>query len=107
MKGKDIARFVILVFIILFIALYTSQASGYYPNTESKKTTLTEDAIEKFEQDVKEGKEIVAKNYLQEEKHYNNKASKLGMNISNLIEKGFNKTMNAFFKEIDKAVKSK
>lgn len=107
MKGKSIVRFVILIAIILFFALYAAQFTGYYPTTESKKTTLTQDAIEKFEKDVQEGKEIIAKNYLQEEKHYNNKASKLGMRLSNLIEKGFNKTMNAFFTEIDKAVKSK
>ncbi len=107
MKGKNIAKLVMLTLLVFFIALYISQLTGYYEYTESKKTTLTKEAIEKFEKDVKNGKEVEAKNYLQEEKEYNNKASNLGIKISGLIEKGFNKTMNALFKEIDKAVNEK
>lgn len=97
---------VLIVLIILFVALYLTQLTGYYQYTENKKTTLTEDAIKRFEKDVAEGKEIIAKNYLEEEKNYNNKASHLGMKISGLIEKGFNKAMNAIFREVDKAIKS-
>lgn len=84
-----------------------TQLTGYYEYTESKKNTLTNDAIERFEKDVQNGKEIIAKNYLVEEKNYNNKASQLGMKISSFIEGGFNQAMNALFREMDKAIKSK
>lgn len=104
MKAKNIARFTLLILITLFIALYISQMSGYYEYTETKKTTLTKDAIERFEQDVKDGKTIKAENYLPKEKDYNNKISTLGMKVSSLIEKGFNKTMNAIFNQISKTV---
>ncbi len=104
MKGKNIFRLVFLVLIILFIALYLTQLTGYYEFQESKKSSLTKDAIERFEKDVKEGREIVAKNYLVEEKNYQNKASSLGMKVSGLIEKGFNRAMNALFREVDKAI---
>lgn len=107
MKGEKIIKLALLTLVVFFIALYCSQLTGYYEYTESKKTTLTEEAIKRFEKDVAEGKEVEAKNYLQEEKEYNNKASNLGIKISSLIEKGFNKTMNSLFKEIDKAVNSK
>lgn len=107
MKAKNVARLIIFTLIIFFLALYISQLTGYYHYTESKKTTLTEDAIKRFEQDVKDGKEIKARNYLPAEKHYNNKASSLGMKISGLIEKGFNKTMNSLFNGIDKAINEK
>lgn len=107
MKGSGIVKIIVLTLIIFFIALYCSGLTGYYQYTESKKTTLTEDAIKRFEEDLKNGKEIEAKNYLQEEKEYNNKASTLGIKISNLIEKGFNKTMNSLLKEIDNAVNDK
>ena len=107
MKGKKVAQFTFSILIILFIALYTMQLTGYYEYTESKKTTLTDDAIARFEKDVAEGKEISAKNYLVEEKNYNNTASQFGMKLSSLIEDGFNKAMNALFKEVEKAVNSK
>ncbi len=107
MKANNILKFTFVILILLFIGLYISQVTGYYEYTESKKTTLTKDAINRFEKDVKEGKEISAKNYLEEEKEYNNKVSKLGITVSNLIEKSFNKTMSSLFKEIDRAVSEK
>ena len=107
MKANNILKFTFIILILFFIGLYISQVTGYYEYTESKKTTLTKDAINRFEKDVKEGKEISAKNYLEEEKEYNNKVSKLGITVSNLIEKSFNKTMSSLFKEIDRAVSGK
>lgn len=107
MKVNHIMKVIFMILIVLFIGLYISQISGYYEYTESKKTTLTKEAIEKFEKDVKNGKEIQAKNYLEEEKEYNNKASKLGMKVSTVIEKSFNKSMNYLFKEINKAISEK
>lgn len=107
MRANNILKFTFIILILLFIGLYISQVTGYYEYTESKKTTLTKDAINRFEKDVKEGKEISAKNYLEEEKEYNNKVSKLGITVSNLIEKSFNKTMSSLFKEIDRAVSEK
>ena len=71
MKANNILKFTFVILILLFIGLYISQVTGYYEYTESKKTTLTKDAINRFEKDVKEGKEISAKNYLEEEKEYN------------------------------------
>lgn len=106
MKSSNLFKIIGGVFIILFVSLYITQMSGYYQYNESKKTTLTNDAIERFEKDVREGKEIVAKNYLVEEKNYSNNISKLGMKISSTIEKGFNKTMNVIFNELNEAVNS-
>ena len=104
MNYKRIAQIIMAVLVMLFLGLYISQMTGYYEYTESKKTTLTKSAMERFEQDIKEGKEIKAGNYLEQEKDYNNKASTLGMKVSSLIEKGFNKAMNGLFQEISKAI---
>lgn len=106
MKGKNIIKILGITLIVLFLSLYIAQMSGYYEYTESKKTTLTEDAIKRFEEDVSAGKKISAKNYLSEEKNYNNNLSHIGMKISNYIEKGFNKIMNSIFQEVNKAVNS-
>ena len=90
--------------VILFLGLYVSQMTGYYQYNESRKTTLTEDAIKRFEQDIKEGKTISASNYLQKDTEYGNKLSSLGMSLSSFIEKGFNKAMNGLVREISSAI---
>lgn len=104
MKVKELVKFGVLVVIILFFSLYFTTMSGYYEINQSRKSTLTQEAIEKFENDVAEGKEIIAKNYLEEEVDYNNKASKIGLRLSNYIEKSFNKMMNAIFRVVEKTV---
>lgn len=106
MKGKNVIKILGITLIVLFLSLYIAQMSGYYEYTESKKTTLTEDAIKRFEADISAGKKINAKDYLSEEKKYNNNLSHMGMKISNYIEKGFNKIMNSIFQEVNKAVNS-
>lgn len=107
MKYSKLIQLVMGVLIILFLGLYISQMTGYYQYSENKKTTLTKDAIKRFEEDVKEGKEINTKNYLVEETNYNNLLSTLGMKVSSLIEKGFNKAMNGLFNELSKAITNK
>ena len=106
MKYKRLAEIIFGILVILFLGLYISQMTGYYQYSESKKTTLTESAIQRFEQDVKEGKEIHAGDYLEKETDYNNKASNLGMKVSKLIEASFNKAMNTIFDELSKAISS-
>ena len=105
-KGKNIIIFLGSITLIFFFALYFGSYTGYYKTKTSNKATLTEEALERFEADVRSGKEIDAKNYLQEEKHYQNHASMIGMKISKVIEKIFNKGMNAIFNEIDKTIRS-
>lgn len=102
MKGKNTARLIIACLFSLFLCLYITQALGYYEFTNNKKTTLTTKGIEKFEQDLKEGKKIDAKDYIEEEKNYNNLLSRTSLTISNTIEKTFNTLMNAFFNELSK-----
>lgn len=104
MKGKNIFRLVGTVLVVLFLALYFGQSTGYYDISKGKKTALTNEAIKRFESDVSSGKEIIASNYLEKEKNYSNKLSKLGIGISNLIEKGFDTVMNFILKEVEKAV---
>ena len=90
---------------LLFLGLYITQALGYFEFKNNKKTALTNSAIKKFEEDVKKGKKIDAKDYLEEEKNYNNLLSKTSINISNAIEAGFNYLINNLFNEISKVTK--
>ena len=49
MKGKNISRIVIFTLIILYTALYMTQAMGYYEYSNRKTNTLTEKAVKQFE----------------------------------------------------------
>ena len=89
---KKLFNVIWMICIVLFLSLYFSKyTSSYYDN----KNILTEEAIEQFEKDVKDGKTIVAKNYIPEEKDYSNTISKIGMKTSGLIDKAFHKGMKA------------
>ncbi len=79
--------FAIIVF-ISFLTLYFSQKSGYFEYEQYKKTSFTKEQIEKFEQDIKDGKEVDITNYLDNrDADYSNKISKLGLSLSKGIEK--------------------
>lgn len=104
MKGKNVARILIFTLFILFTILYITQAFGYFNITSRKTNALTEEGIKQFEEDLKMGKNIKASDYVKKENDYNNKISKSGMAISNLIEKTFNGVMGLIFNEVQKAV---
>lgn len=104
MKGRNISRFVLLTLTILFTTIYLMQSFGYYEFTNLKTNRLTESQIKQFEQDVKDGKKIEAKNYVRKQINYNNKLSKGALSLSNAIEKTFDNVMNFLFSEVNKAV---
>lgn len=106
MKAKYIVRFFGIIIVILFFALYFGQYTGYYNISSERRKTLTKEAIERFEKDVAEGKEIIAGNYLTKEKNYNNNLSKMGLGVSKLIGEGFDKMINTIFKEMEKAIRN-
>lgn len=56
MNKKNLVRFFGVTLVILFLCIYIGQASGYYEYSNFKRTSLTNDAITKFEDDVKKGK---------------------------------------------------
>ena len=69
---KRLIKLIGIILLIFFLALYlSSYNTSYYEN----KNILTEDAIKRFEKDLKEGKKINVNNYIEKEKNYNNKVS--------------------------------
>ncbi len=104
MKIKQLIKTGAIVLIVSFFSLYFTTLGGYYEYSLSKKNILTEEAIMRFEEDVKAGKEIIASNYIEEDKDYSNKATKLAMKISNFISETYDKTMKFIFKQIESTV---
>lgn len=95
---NHIIRGVFACIVILFLSLYFSKFNlDYYEN----KKVLTQEAIEEYEKDLKEGKDILSTQYLEEEKNYNNKISKMGMKTSQFIEKVFQKGLHLIMKYLN------
>lgn len=85
---NKLIKLLLIMIIVFFLSLYlTNYSNTYY----EEKNILTEEAIRNYEKDLKDGKNIMSKNYLPSEKNYNNKAAKLGMGMSNFIENIVNK----------------
>lgn len=93
------------VFLVSFIALYLSQATGYYEFELHKKMVLTEEKIKEFEADVAAGKNIDIENYLEvTAKDYSSSVSNLGYNISSTIGKYIKGGLDGMFKTLNKLV---
>lgn len=85
-KGSIFLKILFLLFII-YLSLTIAMSAGYYEARLSEKTTITKEAMQRFENDIKMGKEVDIKDYLQEEnKDYSNATTKAGVALSNLTE---------------------
>ena len=105
MKGKNIARIVIGTLFVLFLVLYFTQTTGYYEYEQKKLTTMTEEQVKKFEEDVNAGKNIDLKDYLTEnKKDYHNKISNVSLTMSQKIEDYIAKGIEKIFSGVEKVV---
>lgn len=104
MKGKNVFRIILFTMIILFTTLYITQALGYYEYSNYKTNRLTEEAVEQFEQDIKDGKKVKASDYVKKDNDYNNNISKLGLKASNIVGDIFDNVMEFIFNGINKTV---
>jgi len=69
------------------------------------KQLINAERYKNYEKDLKNGKNIVSSNYLPKEKNYNNKASKLGLNLSHLIENIIDNGFKYMMKYLDNSTK--
>ena len=100
-----IIKFLGLLMVVFFIVMLFSSSSGYYEYEINKKSNLTQEAIIKFEQDVKDGKDIDVEEYLvKKENDYTNNFTKTGLSISNKIERMFAGGIKFIFNTINNFV---
>ena len=87
-KKNNWFKRILIVLFIIFIGLYISSISGFYESNLSNKVALTEEAIEKFEEDVINGKQIDVENFIDDEYvDYSNKFSTSGDKFSEVVVK--------------------
>ncbi len=86
-KKPSILWRIFCLLLLVYLALYIALESGYYETKMSKRTALTNENIKRFEQDVKEGKEIDLNQYIiDDNKNYSNTLTKTGNKINDLIK---------------------
>jgi len=106
MKKKDkpnwFLRTIILLF-ILYLSLSIAMETGYYEAKLNEKTILTEESIQKFEQDVREGKNVDINDYVVEKnRDFSNSATKAGVFISNIIQNFMSDGLNSMVNVLKK-----
>lgn len=75
-----------LVLFLIFITIYIFERTGYYEYELHKETVLTQEAIERFEQDVEAGKDVRVEDYLvAKTTNYNNLFSNIGYKLSTYL----------------------
>ena len=94
---NKIIKLIIISVMILFLSLYFSR---YSTNYYEDKKEITNEAIKRYEEDLKQGIKINPSNYQEEEKNYDNKISKIGIKTSKLIEKSFEKGLKFVMKKL-------
>jgi len=98
---NNILKVILLAITIIFLVMFFTSSSGYYEYELNKKSNLTQEAILKFEQDIKDGKEIDINDYIIEDnKDYSNSFSNAGLKISNNIKKIFSEGVKFIFNSI-------
>ena len=81
-----IVKNIFICFLVIFLGIYISVSSGNSNYKAYKRSELTKDAIKRFEEDVKNGKNINLNDYIDvNETTYSNKVSKAGIYLSNKI----------------------
>ena len=84
---------------------YKEQEKDLTEQIEEQKARAEE--IKEYEEDIAAGKDVTIKDYVNKDKvNYENNISKLGLDLSYLIENAFNKGMNAFFNMLNEAISS-
>lgn len=106
-KTKKWERFwssILLITFVIYTSVFIMTNLGYYEYASYKRKTITEEQIKKFEEDVKNGKEIDVNDYLVfDELLYANK-KRLGLKLSEGIGTISKKFIVQVFKFLNKLI---
>lgn len=106
MKVSKLFKFMVFIVVVVFFCTYFMEKTGYYEYKLQNKKILTENEMLRFENDVKEGKDVTLEDYLSNTNvDYSNSLTKTTSNISiklnkylkNILVNGFD-IFDALFK---------
>ena len=93
MNKKKIFKIVFFILFISFVISYVIEKSGYYEYNLQNKMIMTNEAMEQFENDVKDGKDVRREDYLvSTEKDYTSSltkgTNKVSIKVNGILKKG-------------------
>ncbi len=99
-KGSWILKALGILFVV-YISLTIAISTGYYEAKLSEKTTITDEKMKQFEEDIRNGLDVDIKDYVTDIKQdYSNQTTKAGVMFSSAIEtvmsKGIDGMINVF-----------
>ena len=95
--------FILSTLFLIFVAYTLAYESGYYEANISKKSHITEEKLQEFESDVKEGKEIDVKDYIDNDfVDYSSSMSKIGNKLASSIDSFMDSGLTDFFNFLGK-----
>ena len=102
MKYENTFKIIFIFLFVIFLTMYISVGSNYYEYKLHKKVMLTNEDIKKFEDDVKNNKEVDIDNYISSRVDYSNSFSKASTKVSKetkkYIKQGIEGIFNIFSK---------
>ena len=106
-KVKFFFKVFFIICFVSFLTFYISLQSGYYEYNSRRKMSFTKEQMEKFEEDVRNGNSVDVQEYLKgTEKNYQNKISKITLNISEVISKYTRHGVDVIFTKIGNAIET-
>jgi hypothetical protein len=105
MNKEKLFKTIFMLLLIIYLCIYFSSVSGLYEYKNYKKVSLTSEQINKFEQDIKDGKPINIDNYIIEERTmHNNKLGNMGKKLSYTISDSMKKVLSTSYDFLSKFV---
>lgn len=102
-KKTNWFKIILIALFVIYMSLYSLNASGYYDGSMRRKVEFTEEQIKEFEQDIADGKNVEIKDYLKDQnRDYTNGVSRIGYSISTKVNTFFNKGIKEFVKILSK-----
>ncbi len=102
MKYENTFKIIFIFLFVIFLTMYISVGSNYYEYELHKKVMLTNEDIKRFEDDVKNNKEVDIDNYISSRVDYSNSFSKASTKVSKetkkYIKQGIEGIFNLFSK---------
>ena len=102
MKYENTLKIIFIFLFVIFLTMYISVGSNYYEYELHKKVMLTNEDIKRFEDDVKNNKEVDIDNYISSRVDYSNSFSKASTKVSKetkkYIKQGIEGIFNIFSK---------
>lgn len=99
MNKRKICKFSFIILFLSFLIGYVIEKTGYYEYNLQNKTIMTNESIRKFEEDVKEGKDVTIDKYVvNTEKDYTSiltkTTNKVALSVNKYLKKGIESIFN-------------